>query len=150
MRDAGILAGDYVVVRQQETAQDGEIVVAIVGEEATVKRFFKERDHVRLQPENPEMEPIRSADVRVHRQGRGSVQEDLMPVLEERISQPRADGRLFGGGDERTLDDVVVERALRRVAGRRRPVSRLRRAVVLAGGRDAVECGSCGSRLEPA
>jgi repressor LexA len=65
MRDAGILAGDYVVVRRQETAQDGEIVVALVGEDATVKRFFKERDHVRLQPENPEMEPIRSADVRV-------------------------------------------------------------------------------------
>ena len=65
MRDAGILAGDYVVVRRQETAQDGDIVVALVGEDATVKRFFKERDHIRLQPENPEMEPIRSADVRV-------------------------------------------------------------------------------------
>jgi repressor LexA len=65
MRDAGILAGDHVVVRRQETALDGEIVVALVGEEATVKRFFKERDHIRLQPENPEMEPIRSADVRV-------------------------------------------------------------------------------------
>jgi repressor LexA len=65
MRDAGILAGDHVVVRRQDTARDGEIVVALVGEEATVKRFFKERDHIRLQPENPEMEPIRSADVRV-------------------------------------------------------------------------------------
>jgi repressor LexA len=65
MRDAGILAGDHVVVRRQETALDGDIVVAMVGEEATVKRFFKERDHIRLQPENPEMEPIRSADVRV-------------------------------------------------------------------------------------
>ena len=40
-------------------------MVALVGEDATVKRFFKERDHVRLQPENPEMEPIRSPDVRV-------------------------------------------------------------------------------------
>jgi repressor LexA len=65
MRDAGILAGDYVVVRRQETADDGDIVVALVGEEATVKRFFKERDHIRLQPENPEMDAIRSADVRV-------------------------------------------------------------------------------------
>src|SRR5438128_1252417 len=65
MRDAGILAGDHVVVRRQDTAEDGEIVVALVGEEATVKRFFRERDHVRLQPENSEMEPIRSADVRV-------------------------------------------------------------------------------------
>jgi repressor LexA len=65
MRDAGILAGDHVVVRPQDTAHDGDIVVAMMGEEATVKRFFKERDHIRLQPENPEMEPIRSTDVRV-------------------------------------------------------------------------------------
>jgi repressor LexA len=65
MRDVGILEGDYVVVRPQDTAADGEIVVALVGEEATVKRFFREADHVRLQPENAEMEPIRSQDVRV-------------------------------------------------------------------------------------
>ena len=65
MKDAGILEGDLVVVRSQDTAQDGEIVVALVGEEATVKRFFKEADHVRLQPENEAMEPIRSTDVRV-------------------------------------------------------------------------------------
>jgi repressor LexA len=65
MKDAGILAGDYVVVRPQETATDGEIVVALVGEEATVKRFFREADHVRLQPENAAMEPIRSRDVRL-------------------------------------------------------------------------------------
>ncbi len=65
MIDAGILEGDYVVVRPQEVAGDGEIVVALVGEEATVKRFFREGDHVRLQPENAAMEPIRSKDVRV-------------------------------------------------------------------------------------
>ena len=65
MKDAGILEGDLVVVRPQDTAQDGEIVVALVGEEATVKRFFQEPDHVRLQPENDAMEPIRSRDVRV-------------------------------------------------------------------------------------
>jgi repressor LexA len=65
MKNAGILEGDFVVVRPQETAQDGDIVVALVGEEATVKRFFKENDHVRLQPENPAMEPIRSKEVRV-------------------------------------------------------------------------------------
>jgi repressor LexA len=65
MKDAGILPGDFVVVRPQETATDGEIVVALVGEEATVKRFFRERDHVRLQPENAAMEPIRSREVRV-------------------------------------------------------------------------------------
>ena len=65
MKNAGILEGDYVVVRPQEDASDGEIVVALVGEEATVKRFFRENDHVRLQPENETMEPIRSKDVRV-------------------------------------------------------------------------------------
>jgi len=65
MKNAGILEGDYVVVRRQETADDGDIVVALVGEEATVKRFFKESDHVRLQPENETMEPIRSREVRL-------------------------------------------------------------------------------------
>ena len=65
MKDVGILEGDCVVVRPQDTAADGEIVVALVGEEATVKRFFREADHVRLQPENAAMEPIRSKDVRV-------------------------------------------------------------------------------------
>ncbi|MBA3327653.1 MAG: transcriptional repressor LexA [Solirubrobacterales bacterium] len=65
MKDAGILPDDYVVVRPQDTAADGEIVVAMVGEEATVKRFFREPDHIRLQPENTAMEPIRSKDVRV-------------------------------------------------------------------------------------
>jgi repressor LexA len=65
MKDAGIIEGDLVVVRPQEIANDGDIVVALVGEEATVKRFFQESDHVRLQPENSTMEPIRSRDVRV-------------------------------------------------------------------------------------
>ena len=65
MIKAGILPDDFVVVRPQDTAADGEIVVALVGEEATVKRFFKEADHVRLQPENKAMDPIRSREVRV-------------------------------------------------------------------------------------
>ena len=65
MKNAGILEGDLVVVRPQETATDGEIVVALVGEEATVKRFYREADHVRLQPENEALEPIRSKEVRV-------------------------------------------------------------------------------------
>lgn len=65
MIDAGILPDDYVVVRRQDTAEDGEIVVALLGEEATVKRYFREADHIRLQPENATMEPIRSRDVRV-------------------------------------------------------------------------------------
>jgi repressor LexA len=65
MRDAGIIEGDLVVVRPQETANDGDIVVALVGEEATVKRFFQETDHIRLQPENVTMEPIRAREVRI-------------------------------------------------------------------------------------
>src|SRR3712207_4143396 len=60
MRDAGILEGDFVVVRPQDTAADTEIVVALVGEEATVKRFFREDDHIRLQPANDAHEPIRT------------------------------------------------------------------------------------------
>jgi repressor LexA len=65
MKDAGIFDGDYTVVRPSEDASDGEIVVALIGEEATVKRFFREDDHIRLQPENESMEPIRSMDVTV-------------------------------------------------------------------------------------
>jgi repressor LexA len=58
MIKAGILDGDFIVVRQQNTADNGDIVVALLGEDATVKRFFKEKDGIRLQPENDEMEPI--------------------------------------------------------------------------------------------
>ena len=66
MIGAGIHHGDHVVVRTQDTAADGDIVVALVGDsEATVKRFFKERDHVRLEPENDELEPIRSKEVTI-------------------------------------------------------------------------------------
>jgi repressor LexA len=62
MKDAGILDGDFVVVQRQDTASDGEIVVALVGEEATVKRYFREEDHIRLQPENDALEPIRTRE----------------------------------------------------------------------------------------
>ena len=65
MKNAGIIEADYVIVRPAEDASDGEIVVALIGEEATVKRFFRESDHVRLQPENAAMEPIRSKEVRI-------------------------------------------------------------------------------------
>ena len=66
MIEAGILDGDYILVRKQNTACNGEIVVALIGEEeATVKRFFKERTLIRLQPENSAMEPIFSQDVMV-------------------------------------------------------------------------------------
>ncbi|MCL1631802.1 transcriptional repressor LexA [Sporolactobacillus sp. CPB3-1] len=59
MINAGILDGDKVIVRQQQTAENGDIIVAMTDEdEATVKRFFMEKDHVRLQPENPSMDPI--------------------------------------------------------------------------------------------
>jgi repressor LexA len=59
MINAGIMDGDYVVVRQQHTADNGEIVVAMTGDgEATVKRFFKEGDHIRLQPENDRLQPL--------------------------------------------------------------------------------------------
>ncbi|MBQ3387170.1 MAG: transcriptional repressor LexA, partial [Eggerthellaceae bacterium] len=58
MVEAGINSGDYVVVRQQPVADNGDIVVAIIDVGATVKRFFKETDHIRLQPENSSMEPI--------------------------------------------------------------------------------------------
>jgi repressor LexA len=65
MVNAGMLDGDIVVVHSQETARDGEIIVALVGEEATVKRFFRESDHIRLQPENDHMEPIRTREVQI-------------------------------------------------------------------------------------
>jgi repressor LexA len=65
MKDAGIFEGDHVIVQKRQSANDGDIIVALVGEEATVKRYFKESDHVRLQPENDEHEPIRSRDVNV-------------------------------------------------------------------------------------
>jgi repressor LexA len=65
MIDAGILDGDFVVVRQQENADDGDIVVALLEDEATVKRFFREAGQVRLQPENDSMEPIYARDPRI-------------------------------------------------------------------------------------
>jgi repressor LexA len=58
MIEAGILDGDYVVVREQPTASNGEIVVALIDSEATVKTFYREPDRIRLQPENALMEPI--------------------------------------------------------------------------------------------
>jgi repressor LexA len=65
MKEAGILEGDFVVVHGQDTARDGDIIVALLGEEETVKRFFREADHIRLQPENASMEPIRTREVKV-------------------------------------------------------------------------------------
>ena len=58
MINAGILNGDIVIVEQTPVAQNGEIVVALIEDEATVKRFYKENGHFRLQPENDDFEPI--------------------------------------------------------------------------------------------
>jgi repressor LexA len=70
MIEAGILENDYVVVRRQQTARNGDIVVALAGEdetadEATVKRFFRENGQVRLQPENAALEPLYPAHVQI-------------------------------------------------------------------------------------
>lgn len=65
MRDAGILDGDYVIAEKTPTADDGEIVVAMIEDEATVKRLYREADCIRLQPENPDFEPIYSDQVYV-------------------------------------------------------------------------------------
>ena len=62
MKDAGILDGDFVVVRPSETASNGEIVVALLDDEATVKRFFREKDRVRLEPANKAYKPIKTRD----------------------------------------------------------------------------------------
>lgn len=58
MVNAGILTGDYILVEQRKTAENGEIVVALVDDSATVKTFYKEEGHYRLQPENDTMDPI--------------------------------------------------------------------------------------------
>ena len=65
MIDAGILDGDLVLVKEQASASNGDIVIALIEDEATIKRFFKEKDTIRLQPENQFMEPIYSKEVTV-------------------------------------------------------------------------------------
>lgn len=65
MIEVGINDGDLVVIREQCTAEDGNIVVALVGEEATLKRFFKEGDHIRLHPENRDMDDIIVSDCQI-------------------------------------------------------------------------------------
>ncbi|MFY9174795.1 MAG: transcriptional repressor LexA [Peptococcia bacterium] len=65
MQNAGIMDGDLVIVKQTNTAYNGEIVVALIEDEATVKRFFKEDGYIRLQPENDNFEPIITRDVSI-------------------------------------------------------------------------------------
>ena len=62
MIEAGINDGDFVVVKEQPVANNGDIVVALIDDGATVKRFYREKDHIRLQPENSSMEPIITTD----------------------------------------------------------------------------------------
>lgn len=65
MINAGIFDGDYIIVSKCQTAENGQIVVALIDDEATVKTFYKEKDHIRLQPENDSMEPIILKDVKI-------------------------------------------------------------------------------------
>ncbi len=65
MIEDGILDGDYVIVSRQTSARNGDIVVAMIEDEATVKRFYKENNHFRLQPANAYMEPIIVSDVQI-------------------------------------------------------------------------------------
>lgn len=65
MIEAGILDGDYILIKRQNTANNGEIVVALIEDEATVKTFYKEKDHIRLQPENSTMDPIIVPDCKI-------------------------------------------------------------------------------------
>ncbi len=65
MINAGIFNGDQIIVAQQDTAENGDIIVALMDDSATVKRFYKEEDHIRLQPENDTMEPIITKDVQI-------------------------------------------------------------------------------------
>ncbi|MBM3235100.1 transcriptional repressor LexA [Candidatus Poribacteria bacterium] len=58
MIEAGIFNDDYVIVKQQSSAEQGDIVVALLDDEATVKRFYRDNNYIRLQPENPAMNPI--------------------------------------------------------------------------------------------
>ena len=65
MITAGIMNGDFVVVKRQPTAQNGDIIIAMIDDEATCKRYFKDPDRIRLQPENPRMHPmyVRSVEI---------------------------------------------------------------------------------------
>ena len=65
MIEAGILDGDYILVKKTNSAENGQIVVALIDDEATVKTFYKEKGHIRLQPENSTMDPIIVPDCKI-------------------------------------------------------------------------------------
>ena len=142
MVNAGIFAGDLVVVRPQDTAMDGDIVVALLGEDATVKRFFKESDHVRLQPENDSMEPIRSREVQVLGRVVGAHEEGGMSApLDKTAYRPsHARGRLSAAAGRRRRSDAR-RRHLARVGGPCAPTclppARLRGELIAAFGGSA-------------
>lgn len=77
MMNAGIYEGDMLIVRNQATANNGDIVVARIDDEATVKRFYKEKDHIRLQPENDSFEPIIVKDCTIEGKVIGLIREDI-------------------------------------------------------------------------
>ena len=99
MRDAGILDGDYVVAEQAATADDGDIVVAMIDEEATVKRLYREKTGVRLQPENPDFQPIYSGP-RLHP---GQGHRGAAVLLKQKEAVPQGMASLFLRGAEALL-----------------------------------------------
>ena len=99
MIEAGILSGDIIIVHRTPAAQNGEIVVALVEDEATVKRFYKESDHIRLQPENSTMDPIITTDCAID----GALLQDML-----RQVVTKTFNRITVDGDTSTNDTCVV------------------------------------------
>ena len=117
MINAGILPGDFVVVRKQDDARNGEIVVALVGDEdATVKRFFRESGRVRLQPENDEMEPMYPEQVRIL----GTVQGGAATGYERALTVGRGVRPNPGRGDPGRVVTRATARPLGDLPGVRR------------------------------
>lgn len=77
MRDIGMYEGDLLIVRNQSTANNGDIVVARIEDEATVKRFYRERDYIRLQPENDDFEPILTRECVIEGKVIGLIREHI-------------------------------------------------------------------------
>jgi repressor LexA len=157
MINAGILDGDIVVVRQQETADDGDIVVALLEDEATLKRFFREADLIRLQPENDAMEPILTRDPR---KSHGSSKETLMDTMrgQERVQTLGACLSSLGPGDAcpccgGRLEARVFQGAPRGQVGRSTSVSAAARALATPVGAEptgdhALQCPECGCEID--
>ena len=147
MKNAGILEGDYVVVRRQDTATDGEIVVALVGEDATVKRFFREDDHVRLQPENDTLraDPL-ARGARARPRGRRVEDRGMTATLAAPAAHMRAVARrrstrsLAEAWNDVTRAGAAAECPV--CAGRMQP--RWTAGAGVVGGR----CADCGTTLE--